>query len=406
MQTLLFNVMDLADRLTHPAASWIRPLLNEEAHYTLLAVCPVSEAVLQAAVAAAADAQAPLFLAATRNQVDVDGGYTRWTPASLVDRVEALRDAYAPVPPIVCGVDHGGPWCKDQERERRASWDEAQAGTQATLQAALDAGYRYVHIDTTLDPHRSGPTPVPVMVERAHALMTWTEAYRTSEGYPSVMYEVGVEEVAPASIETHQKRLHRFLTQLYDALPDTLRPAFVVSDVGTSFGTEQFDATQAQRTVAQARSFDALVKAHYSDFVTDWSAYPRCSIGGANIGPGLSAVEYEALSELETLARKIGKSPAWHDTLRDTLVKSNRWRKWVPEVDTFGDLDSEQQETLLKTGSRYVWADSSVQEARQHLYTQVAAYRDAEAYVHWRLRTAVLDMMHAFNLVGRAPHPA
>lgn len=52
---------------------------------TLLAVCPNSELVTRAAVRAASQAGAPLLLAATLNQVDLDGGYTGWTPQALVE---------------------------------------------------------------------------------------------------------------------------------------------------------------------------------------------------------------------------------------------------------------------------------------------------------------------------------
>ncbi|MGM0705029.1 MAG: class II D-tagatose-bisphosphate aldolase non-catalytic subunit, partial [Bacteroidota bacterium] len=67
----------------------------------------------------------------------------------------------------------------------------------------------------------------------------------------------------------------------------------------------------------------------------------------------------------------------------------------------FDALSADQQETLLATGSRYVWAHPAVEEARATLYDQVAAYRDGDAYVTWRLRSAVTDMMHALNVVGR-----
>ncbi|MFO8233245.1 MAG: class II D-tagatose-bisphosphate aldolase, non-catalytic subunit [Longimonas sp.] len=383
-------------------AEWVAPLRDQSAAYTLLAVCPTSDAVLRGALAAASDAEAPLLIAATRNQVDVDGGYTGWTPRALVDRVEALCGQLSPTPTVLCCVDHGGPWCKDAERIAGVPWSEAKAGTQTTIRAALDAGYRYVHIDTTIDPHEEGPLPVETMVQRTQELLSWTEAYRQEHNYSRVTYEVGIEEVAPAAVDDSHARLDAFLTQLYDGIPPEQQPTFVVSDVGTSFGTGQFDTDHARQVVRHVRSFGALVKAHYSDFVEMLDAYPRCGVGGANIGPGLSAIEYESLCELESLAKSIGATPTWHDTLRDVLVESGRWRKWTTDAGAdFDALSADQQETLLATGSRYVWAHPAVEEARASLYDQVAAYRDGDAYVTWRLRSAVTDMMHALNVVGR-----
>ncbi len=383
-------------------SDWVAPLHDGSATYTLLAVCPTSDAVLRAALQAAGYAHAPLLIAATRNQVDVDGGYTGWTPQALMDRTDTICASLSEAPPVITCVDHGGPWCKDAERNAGVPWHEAQSGTQATLRAALDAGYRYVHIDATIDPHRHGPPPVSDMVDRTNALLRWTEGYRRESGMPRITYEVGIEEVAPPEISDPGKRLEAFLTQLKAALPAEITPTFVVSDVGTSFGTGQFDATHAQQVVEQVRRHGALVKAHYSDFVDALDAYPRCGMGGANIGPGLSAVEYQALCELEMLADAAGATPSWHNALRNALVRSGRWRKWVDHDGTFDALDEATQNRLLETGSRYVWADPEVEAARTELYDQVARYRDADAYVVWRLRSAVEEMLHLLNLVGRA----
>ena len=52
--------------------------LGNETGYapTLLAVCPNSKAVLEAAILAASRNYTPMLFAATLNQVDRDGGYT------------------------------------------------------------------------------------------------------------------------------------------------------------------------------------------------------------------------------------------------------------------------------------------------------------------------------------------
>src|SRR4030042_5967105 len=73
-----------AERLGLPLADVIlRALRRRSAEEgpvpTVLAICPNSEAVVKASVAAAREAEAPLFFAATLNQVDLDGGYTGWT---------------------------------------------------------------------------------------------------------------------------------------------------------------------------------------------------------------------------------------------------------------------------------------------------------------------------------------
>ena len=61
-----------------------------KAQITLLGACPNSEAVLEAAVKAAAENRCPMLLAATLNQVDRDGGYTGWTPKAFVEQTRAF----------------------------------------------------------------------------------------------------------------------------------------------------------------------------------------------------------------------------------------------------------------------------------------------------------------------------
>ena len=86
---------------------------------TVLAICPNSEAVVKASVAAAREAEAPLFFAATLNQVDLDGGYTGWTQQDFMGLVRRTTAQFGYAGPIVVGLDHGGPWLKDvQTREK------------------------------------------------------------------------------------------------------------------------------------------------------------------------------------------------------------------------------------------------------------------------------------------------
>mgnify|MGYP006298135249 CR=1 FL=1 len=94
-------------------------------HATLLAVCPNSKAVTRAALHAAKEADAPLLLAATLNQVDRGGGYTGWTPAGLV-RFVAREAERVGVPGLVLPcLDHGGPWLKDEHAAAPYSYEQA-----------------------------------------------------------------------------------------------------------------------------------------------------------------------------------------------------------------------------------------------------------------------------------------
>jgi tagatose-1,6-bisphosphate aldolase non-catalytic subunit AgaZ/GatZ len=153
------------------------------------------------------------------------------------------------------------------------------------------------------------------------------------------------------------------------------------------------------------RQIGALLKGHYTDAVRDLSVYPVSGVGGANVGPGLSAAEFDALMDLAALERRLDAHSGFADAVRDAVVESDRWRKWLRPEETgldFADLPSDRRDWLVHTGSRYVWTHPDVVSARRRLYDNVRAYRDPEAFVHWRVRTEILRYMHAFNLAGLA----
>ena len=384
------------------------PLGNPErggTRHTLLAVCPNSETVTRAALQAAQEAQAPLLFAATLNQVDRDGGYTGWTPAALTEFVDAEADRLGLTVPVLLGLDHGGPWRKDAHVQRDLDADTAWAETERSIAACIEAGYDLLHLDPTGARSPTKTLPVEALVRRTVRLMRHAEAVRHSAGRGPVAYEVGVEE---ADGPDGEARFEAYCSQLAAALDDAdlPHPSFVVGDVGTALASPDFDADRARRLAHIAETkLGALLKGHYTDDVAHPELYPLSGMGGANVGPGLSAVEAEALQELEALAHQLGHDTGLYDALRAAVLESGRWRKWLEpnEKDkAFDALTDERQRWLVRTGSRYVWTRPEVEAARTRLYETVSAYRDAEAYVHWRVRTAILSYLHAFNLVGLA----
>jgi tagatose-1,6-bisphosphate aldolase non-catalytic subunit AgaZ/GatZ len=372
--------------------------------HTLLAVCPNSETVTRAALLAAQEANAPLLYAATLNQVDRDGGYTGWTPADLAAFVADEAERLGVDVPIVLGLDHGGPWKKDAHAQADLPYDETLAEVTRSLDACIDAGYELLHLDPTVDRRLPPGTPVPVdnIVGRTVKLLDHAEAYRKEQGRGPLAYEVGTEE-AGGGLQTTE-RFAAFLDQLEAALDrhNLPQPSFVVGDVGTRLDTDHFNPVRAEQLTEQSKRIGALIKGHYTDSVAHPEAYPLSGMGGANVGPGLSAAEYAALMELVELEQRVGRDSGFKESLRTAVVDSGRWRKWRrPEESElpFDELSPERQEWLVETGSRYVWTHPDVEAAREALYANVAPFRDAEAFVTWRVKTAILRYYHAFNLI-------
>ena len=414
-----------ADRLGLPLCDAILRTLREitprgEPVPTVLAVCPNSEAVVKAAVHASKEAGAPLFFAATLNQVDRDGGYTGWTQEQFVRLVRDLVDESGYTGPVVVGLDHGGPWLKDLQAREGWPLERAMQGVKDSLVACLDAGYDLLHVDPTVD--RTLPTgaamPVELVIERTRELIAHTEGHRRAQGLPPVSYEVGTEEVhgglADLSVFAH------FLDGLKAGIsgPDSqfpipesrVWPCFVVGKVGTDLHTTLFDPAVARELVARAAEYGSVIKGHYTDYVSNPGDYPRAGMGGANVGPEFTEAEYQALERLarrdDELARggETATRSGLMEALRAAVVASGRWEKWrLPEEAglAFGQLSPARQSWLVRTGCRYIWAEPSVVAARRTLYANLAAATEEGEQAVLR---AIADVMHkyfrAFRLAG------
>jgi len=393
----------LVKRLT---GAWSGP--HGWVQHTLLAVCPNSEVVARAALQAAKEARAPLLYAATLNQVDRDGGYTGWTPTSFADFVEAEVDRLGVDVPVALCLDHGGPWKKDDHVQQDLSYEASRSAVLKSIRACIDAGYDLLHLDPTVDLRLppGQPVPIPDIVERTVDLLREAETYRQSVGRGPLAYEVGTEE-SGGGLRT-EDRFCSFLQQLAKAIDenDLPRPSFVVGDVGTRLDTSHVNMVRTERLTTEARRhIGALLKGHYTDSVKHLDVYPISGVGGANVGPGLSSAEYDALLDLVALENRLDVASGLPDALRSAVVDSGRWRKWLrPEEQglDFDALPRERRDWLVHTGSRYVWTHPDVQDARERLYENVRSYRDPDAFVHWRVREEILRYMHAFNLVGLA----
>lgn len=381
---------------------------------TVLAICPNSEAVVKASMVAAKEAGAPLFFAATLNQVDLDGGYTGWTQRDFVRLARELAAEYEYEGPIVVGLDHGGPWLKDVQTREGWPLERAMAGVKESLAACLEAGYDLLHVDPTVDRTlpKGQPMPIEMVIERTLELIEFAETHRRGNGLPPLSYEVGTEEVHGGLADMRVFR--RFLDGLKDGLAEAgladVWPCFVVGKVGTDLHTTEFDPEVARELVAVAAEYGSFIKGHYSDSVSNPDAYPPAGMGGANVGPEFTEAEYEALEELVArekelaAAGKVAEKSGMMEALKSAVVASGRWEKWrQPEEEGkgFEELSPERQGWLVRTGCRYIWSEPEVVAARKRLYANVeGAGEKGEEVVLRRIADVMRKYYRAFGLEG------
>jgi D-tagatose-1,6-bisphosphate aldolase subunit GatZ/KbaZ len=385
-------------------------LRKDDVRLTLLAVCPNSDAVLEAAIQCAQASESPMLFAATLNQVDRDGGYTGWTPSAFVERMKGLARKHNCTVPLYACLDHGGPWLKDANAYNDLPLDETMAQVKASIAACLDAEYALLHVDPTVDRTLPAgqPPAIEQVIERTVDLMAYTEVERERRRRDPVAYEVGTEEVRGglADFESFSRFMDGLQRRLSEMHLSSAWPCFVVGKVGTDLHTTTFDAEVARRLDARIAPLGSLVKGHYTDWVANPQAYPRSGMGGANVGPELTATELEALKQLcrwEEVRAPQAVS-RFERVLEVAVAESRRWRKWLlegEEAASLGELSGERRGWLVATGARYVWTDPRVQGARQALYDNLRSeMEDPHTWVVNRIAENIEKYIVAFNLRG------
>lgn len=383
-----------------------------KAQITLLAACPNSAAVLEAAIKSAAQNNAPMLFAATLNQVDTDGGYTGWTPSEFVFLMKEIARQYHWDGPLYPCLDHGGPWLKDRHTLEHLSYEETMGRVKESLSACLEAGYTLLHIDPTVDRvlYPGNPVPVETVVARTVALISHSEQVIQVQGLPPVVYEVGTEEVHGGLVSF--ERFEHFLRLLRQELAshDLLHawPRFIVAQVGTDLHTTYFDPAAARRLHDIVSPFGSVIKGHYTDWVENPADYPATGMGGANIGPEFTAEEYLALKDLEAKERALLHNrphlqpSGFMQALQEAVVDSGRWKKWLQSEESdlpFPALSESRKEWLLQTGARYIWTAPSVVGARYRLYENFKGTRlDPHQYVIDRIARVIDKYLTQFNL--------
>lgn len=375
---------------------------------TLLAVCPNSETVLKAAIRAAKRANAPILFAATLNQVDIDRGYTGWTPEDLIRKIkeESYRIDYNG--PTIVGIDHGGPWAKDRQTIEKWDFNRSMDWMKKSFEAAIEAGYDMIHIDPTIDIFNK--IEIDTVVERTIELLSHSEDFRKSKGLKPISYEVGTEEVHGGLVDI--KVFERFLNLLKRGLVakklDKAWPIFIVAKVGTDLHTTTFSPEVARNVVERAKVYGSYIKGHYTDFVDNPGDYTKSGMGAANVGPEFTMLEYDALNELcrieEELYKKnrIGLKSNLMNFLEKAVIDSGRWRKWLKEGEKdINSISRERKDWIIKTSARYVWANPEVKCSQNMLFKNLELNGiDGESIVLSIIEKAMDKYFREFNLLN------
>lgn len=381
---------------------------------TIFAACPNSPTVIRASLRAAKRNNAPIYFAATLNQIDCDGGYTGMTQEDFVRTVRFETERVNFTGDVIIAIDHGGPWLKDKQRTEKWSVKDAMDGVKKSFEAAVLAGYDLIHVDPTVDINvpKGEIIDIHVVAARTVELIDHTERFRKEHGIAPISYEVGTEEVHGGLAD--ETTFDTFISELKKGLMvkglADVWPCFIVGKVGTDLDTTIFDGEVARRLTSKVRPLGSYIKGHYTDDVANPEEYPLCGMGAANVGPEFTISEYRALCELEGLEKKfhaegkVGVLSHMKEVLLQEVHDSHRWEKWLhadEQGKDLAELTEDRQDWIIATCCRYIWQQPRTLAARGFLYANLERLGiDAEEIVLGRIEHDMDKYFRAFNLVG------
>lgn len=318
---------------------------------TLLGISPVSEYTIVSSLRVASRLSAPILLVASLNQVDIDGGYTGFTPTSFVKYVNEVMRAQDLGARVIFQVDHCGPWLKDEHIAKNYSYEEALNAVLKSIEEFIKAGFSLVHIDTTIDVEKPDKTAdFETAIKRTTQLIGLVEDIAHSTGM-EVRYEIGSDRWGYKPIDIFDKFVSSVIAGLREQRIDPRKVFFVVADVGTKVRPgNRVDESTLKLFSRTALQYNYFLKIHSGDYLENPSILPRCNVGGVNIGPMFADIQYQIIREA---ILELGKHELL-DKLSMLITRSDKLGKYVRK----GRVEDYE----MGIASRYIWSSPEARE--------------------------------------------
>jgi tagatose-1,6-bisphosphate aldolase non-catalytic subunit AgaZ/GatZ len=399
----------------------IEKIFKKKYRVTLLGIGPMSKLVIRAAVEIADKYDFPLFLIASRNQIDAKefgGGYVGgWDQEEFVKVIRKEKERIKTSIPIFICRDHGGPWQRDEEFKEKISEKQALEKAKFSYLRDILAGFNVLHIDPTKDPHYEGVLPKELVIERIVKIVEYIEKQRKKYKIPPVSYEVGTEETTGKI--TDKREFEKFIILLFKELKkrNIPPPSFIVAQTGTKVmmrkNVGEFRKNEAKILSSIAQRYGLALKEHNADYLSKdiLKIHPSLKIIGANVAPEFAAKETETLLRLARLENEILKDRKefsnFYFLLQKKVYESNRWRKWVyPEEEFTEEKIKKNRNKLLeitKVCGHYLFEDREIKKAREKLYKNLKTYKiseNPEEEILKEIKKNIKKYIICFNLKG------
>ncbi len=403
---------------------FLQKLKNNGHRCTLLGIGPVSKGIIKATFEAALKYSFPPVFIASRNQVDLKslghgylmGGMDQFNFLSTLKMVR--KDVGYEGPLYICR-DHGGPWQRNMELDKRYSLAKAMEIARLSFRADIEAGFNYLHIDPTKCPH---PFSQSDLCKWTVELVEYCEQVRKQLGRGKIDYEVGTEDIQGGL--TTKEAFAYFLKELTGRLSENNlpNPACIVGQTGTLTRLDRnvgrFDRRQTEALAAIAALYNIGFKEHNGDYLgaADCSIHPKIGVTGVNVAPEFGLVEtdgYFFLADLENQATEQGLiTAAEFSGLKKLLIektfKNSPWRKWLtPDLKEVPAAEVEGNGSLrlliARVCGHYVYDDPQVAAAKDQLFKNSRRFNLVEEPEHFiieKLLSAVAFYVKHFRMEG------
>lgn len=198
-------------------------------------ICSANAHVIRAAMDETAADDSWLLVESTCNQVNQDGGYTGMKPLDFIRYIADLADLIK-FPPgrILLGGDHLGPnpW-------KKLTADKAMEKSKVLVRLYVEAGYRKIHLDTTMscaDDPQDGPLELAVEAERTADLCSIAE--ETWQCFPETcapVYVIGTEVPVPGGVENDEEGLQVTKPERVEKFLSVYREVFKARGLSDAF---------------------------------------------------------------------------------------------------------------------------------------------------------------------------
>ncbi|WP_126455338.1 class II D-tagatose-bisphosphate aldolase non-catalytic subunit [Sulfuriflexus mobilis] len=371
---------------------------------TLLGVGPMSVNCVDAAIELANTHNIPLFLIASRRQIDSDefgGGYVNnWSTADFASYV-IDRDTKGK---ILLARDHGGPWQNSKEIEEDLSLRRAMESAKSSYLADIEAGFQVLHIDPSVDIHDR--PAVDEVLDRVFELyeFCWTQAQKLGK---EVIFEIGTEEQSGST--NSQEELDYTLSAMQNFCKKNNFPAptFVVIQCGTRVmemrNIGSFDVPirvadelpaeiQLPKMIDICNRYGIFMKEHNTDYLSDTALqwHPRLGIHAANVAPEFGVSETRALMSVleENGLNKLAEK------FLQLSYDSNKWSKWMIE----GTLATDRDRAII--AGHYNFSNPECIELKAEASKKLISKGiDLDQFLKGQVKQAIMRYLKSFRLV-------